>query len=232
MSQATIVFDLDGTLVDSAPDLLEGLNVAMAMEDLTPVTLEEIRQLVGGGVAVMLKRGLDARGCTVSDERFKELSAAFIAHYELHIADRSTLYPGVVEVLDGYRAAGRRLAVCTNKLERLARMVIENFGLTGHFDAICGGDTFVGRKPDPVHLKGTIARAGGDPAHAVLVGDSVTDFDAARNAGIPCVLMEYGYTDIPAAELGAEAVLADFADVPAAIKRLEAAAVSSTADRP
>lgn len=231
MTKPTIVFDLDGTLVDSAPDLLDGLNVSLAMEGLAPVTLPDMRRLVGGGVRVMLRRGLELRGRSVSEARFAELSAAFIAHYELHIADRSTLYPGVQEVLDAYRAHGARLALCTNKLERLAVQVVEAFGLGEHFAAVCGGDTFPGRKPDPVHLGGTILRAGGELARAVMIGDSVTDLDAARNCRVPCVLMDYGYTDVPAAELGADIVLSDFRDMPRAAESL-LAAVSSTADRP
>lgn len=220
MIQPTAVFDLDGTIVDTAPDLVAGLNVALAMENLEPVNTHDLRSLVGGGVRVMLTRGLALRGHSVGEDRFAELSKAFLAHYELHIADHSTIYPDVAGVLDELSAEGFRLCVCTNKPERLAKLLLATLQFDQRFDAICGADTFPARKPDPVHLLGTIAQAGGDPAHAVMVGDSVTDLNAARNAAVPCILVDWGYTDVPASNLGADAVLSRFSDVPPAIRRL------------
>jgi phosphoglycolate phosphatase len=220
MIQPTAVFDLDGTIVDTAPDLVAGLNVALALENLAPVNTDDLRSLVGGGVRVMLTRGLALRGRTVEEERFTELSRAFLAHYEVHIADHSTIYPDVVSVLDELSSEGFRLCVCTNKPERLAKLLLSTLQLDGRFGAICGADTFTARKPDPVHLLGTIAQTGGDPAHAVMVGDSVTDLNAARNAAVPCILMDWGYTDVPAADLGADAVLSSFSQVPSEISRL------------
>ncbi|MGQ4272512.1 phosphoglycolate phosphatase [Terrihabitans sp. B22-R8] len=219
MRQPTAVFDLDGTLVDSAPDLVGGLNVALALEDLEPITTAELRSLVGGGVRVMLTRGLALRGCTVSEARFNELAATFLAHYEVHIADESTVYPEVEAVLDSLAAEGYRLAVCTNKPERLSFLLLDALGLRGRFQAVCGADTFTARKPDPVHLLGTIEKAGGDPRSAAMIGDSVTDLDAARNSGVSCILMDWGYTEIPAAELGADLVLSHFRDVPDALRK-------------
>jgi phosphoglycolate phosphatase len=220
MTAPTLVFDLDGTLVDTAPDLVGGLNVAMALEDLAPISVQEVRRIVGGGVRVMLARGLEERGHTVTEDRFEELAAAFLAHYEIHIADESRLYPDVAQVLDGLAAAGNTLAVCTNKPEKLSLLLLEALGLRSRFTAICGADTFPVRKPDPLHLIGTIERAGGDVMRAVMIGDSRADRDVARNAKVPCVLLDYGYTDVPAKELGAEAVVSHFKGVPEAVRKL------------
>jgi phosphoglycolate phosphatase len=220
MIRPTAVFDLDGTLVDSAPDLLGALNVALALENLDPVPPREMKKLVGRGARVLLQRGLALRGCSVSEERFNELIATFLSHYELHIADETTIFPDVETVLDGLAARDFRLAVCTNKPERLTFLLLDQLNLRSRFDAVCGADTFSARKPDPIHLLGTIERAGGDARSSVMIGDSVTDFDAARNGGVPCILLDWGYTDIPAAELGADRVLSAFADVPGAIDDL------------
>jgi phosphoglycolate phosphatase len=217
MIRPTAVFDLDGTLVDTAPDLIGALNVALALENLKAVPTSEVRTLVGGGVRVMLQRGLALRGHSVSAERFEELAAAFLAHYEINIAQESTVYPGVADVLDHLTDAGYRLAVCTNKPERFSFLLLDALGLRDRFAAVCGADTFSARKPDPIHLLGTIERAGGDPARSVMIGDSETDLNAARNSRVPCVLLDYGYTETPAKDLGADAVLSDFADVPEAV---------------
>ncbi len=214
MMSATFVFDLDGTLVDTAPDLVGALNVALALEDLQPVTTSELRHLVGHGARALIQRGLQSRGRAVSEARFEDLVRAFLGHYELHIADESALYPDVEMVLDDLAHAGHRLAVCTNKPEKLSLLLLEKIGLLPRFAAVCGADTFSVRKPDPAHLIGTITRAGGNERHAVMIGDSRTDRETARNAGIPCILLDYGYSDVPARELDAEALISLFADVP------------------
>lgn len=220
MIPPSFVFDLDGTLAHTAPDLVGALNVALALENLPPVNFDDVNQLVGRGARVMIERGLKLRGHSVSPDRFEELAAAFFAHYELHIADETVAYDGVPDVLDALSEKGAILSVCTNKPERLSLLLLDAIGLRSKFRAICGADTFAVRKPDPLHLTGTIERAGGDSGRAILIGDSSTDRETARNAGIPCILMEYGYTDIPARELGAEAVLSNFRDVPDTAYRL------------
>ncbi|BCJ90381.1 phosphoglycolate phosphatase, bacterial [Terrihabitans soli] len=213
---ATFVFDLDGTLVDTAPDLVGALNLVLSLEELKPVTTDELRHMVGHGARALIQKGLASRGRAVSDARFEDLVRAFLAHYELHIADESGLYPDVEAVLDMLADAGHVLAVCTNKPEKLSLLLLEKMGLLPRFAAVCGADTFPVRKPDPAHLTGTIALAGGDVRNAVMIGDSRTDRETAKNAGIPCILLEYGYSDVPARELGAEALIARFADVPKA----------------
>lgn len=220
MIPPSFVFDLDGTLAHTAPDLVGALNVTLALEDLPPVGLSDVHQLVGRGARVMIERGLKLRGHAVAPERFEDLAAAFFAHYETHIADETVAYDGVPDVLDALADRGAILSVCTNKPERLSLLLLDAIGLRSKFKAICGADTFAVRKPDPLHLTGTIDRAGGNPARAILIGDSPTDRETAKNAGLPCILMDYGYTDIPALELGAEAVLSNFRDVPDAAYRL------------
>lgn len=220
IQKATYVFDLDGTLVDSAPDLVGALNVALALENLPPVSLGEVRQMVGQGARMLIRRGLARNNWTVDDSRFEEIVAAFLGHYELHIADESTLYPNVENVLQQIENEGHILAVCTNKPERLSHLVLEALGIKQRFAAICGADTFPVRKPDPLHLTGTIDRAGGVVGRSVMIGDSATDRNAASNAKVPCILLDYGYTDVPVTELNAEAVLSDFADIPETARAL------------
>jgi phosphoglycolate phosphatase len=214
MTPATFVFDLDGTLVDTAPDLVGALNVVLALEDLPSMSTDELRHLVGHGARALIQRGLASRGRAVSEARFEELVRAFLGHYELHIADESGLYPDVEAVLDALARDGHTLAVCTNKPEKLSLLLLEKMGLLSRFAAICGADTFPVRKPDPAHLTGTIARAGGDPRRSIMIGDSRTDRDTAKAAGIPCILFDYGYSDVPAAELLPEALISHFRDVP------------------
>ncbi len=220
MTPISFVFDLDGTLVDTAPDLVAALNVALALEDLEPLTTPELRPLVGAGARVMIERGLKTRDHTVTPERFEELAAAFFAHYEIHIADESGLYPDVPEILEQLAAEGHTLAVCTNKPEKLSHLLLDALGLKSRFAAICGADTFPVRKPDPLHLTGTIERSGGDIARAIMVGDTRADREVARNAGVPCVLLDYGYADVPIKELEPEAMLSHFRDVPGTARKL------------
>ena len=220
MTRPTFVFDLDGTLVDTAPDLVGALNVVLALEDLAPITVQDVRHMVGHGARAMIRRGLDWRGRAVSDTRFEELVEAFLGHYELHIADESGLYPDVPEVIEALAADGVQLAICTNKPEKLAILLVEAIGLRSRFAAICGADTFSARKPDPLHLTETIRLAGGAIDRAVMIGDSPTDRETARNAGIPCILLDYGYTDVPVQELAPEAILSHFRDVPATARKL------------
>lgn len=183
--------------------------------------------MVGRGARVLIRRGLASRGREVSEERFEELVGAFLGHYERHIADESGVYPDVARVLEELEDAGHRLAVCTNKPERLSLMLLDALGLRRRFAAICGADTFPVRKPDAKHLLGTIERAGGMRDHAVMVGDSPTDRETARNASVPCVLLDYGYSDVDVRDLDAEAVISHFADVPAAAAQAFAARLAA-----
>ncbi|GGC73166.1 phosphoglycolate phosphatase [Chelatococcus reniformis] len=208
-----LVLDLDGTLIDTAPDLVLTLNAVLAQEGRAPLSLAQVRSMVGAGAKALLVRGLAAAGDQVAPERLEALYQDFLAHYRAHIADASVPFPGALASLDRFDQAGWRLAVCTNKLEGLARSLLGTLGLADRFAAICGGDTFAQHKPDPRHLTGTIGRAGGAVERAVMVGDSSADIVAAQAAGVPVVGMTFGYTDTPVAELGPDAVLDHFDDL-------------------
>jgi len=205
-----VVFDLDGTLVDTAGDLIAALNDILAGEGLAPLARDDAGALLGAGARAMIQRGFALNHAPLDTATLDRLFAEFIPRYSRDIARHSRPFDGVVEALDRFAAAGWRLAVCTNKLEGLSRRLLDELGLSDRFAAVCGGDTFPVRKPDPAHLLGTIAAAGGDPARAVMVGDSANDIDAARNAGVPVVAVTFGYTDRPVTELGPDRVVEHF----------------------
>jgi phosphoglycolate phosphatase len=197
MTAPIIVFDLDGTLIDTAPDLLDSLNHCLDMVGLKQANPSELKRFVGFGGRVMIERAFEAHGKTLADGQLDRLYAAFIENYLDGIPGKSAPYPGVVAALDRLSASGFLLAVCTNKLEQHSRRLLGALGLADRFRAICGQDTFPYRKPDPRHLFGTIKAAGGDVERALMVGDSRTDIDTAKAAGIPVVAVDFGYTDMP-----------------------------------
>lgn len=218
-----LVFDLDGTLVDTAPDLIDTLNVVFAREDMPPVPYEEARRLIGGGARAMIARGIEAEGRVVAPAKLEEMFADFIAHYSEHVADRSRPFPGLTGALDALQAEGYRFAVCTNKLEKLALSLLDALSLRSRFAAICGQDTFGIQKPDPEVLLRTIAAAGGQPQRAIMIGDSGTDIRTARAADVPVVAVDFGYTEQPITELKPDGVISHFAELPTAVCMIAAA---------
>ncbi len=208
--QTTIVFDLDGTLVDTAPDLIETLNVVFRSEGLPPVPYNAARLAIGGGAKRMIVRGLEAEGRTAEPDLVERLFVQFINYYSAHIADRSQPFPGLEVALDNLSARGFTLAVCTNKLEGLSLQLLKALGLTDRFAAICGQDTFGIQKPNPVILQRTIELAGGDASRAVMVGDSETDVLTARAAGIPVIAVDFGYSDPPVSEFHPDRLISHF----------------------
>ena len=217
MAAPTIVFDLDGTLIDTAPDLVDTLNVVFAREGLPPVPYETARNLIGGGARMMIVRGIAAEGIAIAPAKLEQLFADFIAHYTEHVADRSRPFPGLTDALDALAAGGSRLAVCTNKLERLSVLLLKELKLADRFAAICGQDTFGIQKPDPEVLRRTIAAAGGSLPDSIMIGDSATDIRAARAAGIPVIAVDFGYSERPVSEFGPDRIISHFAQLPAAI---------------
>ena len=213
----TIVFDLDGTLVDTAPDLIETLNVVFAREGMPPVDYATARNLIGGGAKAMLVRGIEAEGRVVEPAKLQKMFDDFIAYYADHVADRSRPFPGLHDALDTLATRGCKFAVCTNKLESLSRLLLDKLELTSRFEAICGQDTFAIQKPDPEILRRTIAAAGGSIERAVMIGDSATDINTARNAGIPVIAVDFGYTETPVAEFGPDRLIGHFAELPDAV---------------
>lgn len=220
MSRLTIAFDLDGTLIDTAPDLVDTLNVIFSREGLAPVPYARARTMIGGGARRMIELGLKFEHRPSGADEVDRLLENFIAHYAAHIADRSAPFPGLDAALDHLAAQGCVLAVCTNKLEGLSRLLLDALGLSSRFAAICGQDTFGIQKPNPDMLRRTIAQAGGAVARAVMVGDSANDIDAARAAGVPVIAVDFGYTEIPVTQLGADRVISHFADLPDAVSGL------------
>lgn len=221
-----ILFDLDGTLVDSAPDLVDALNATLALEGVAPLPEPQIRSLLGAGARALIERGLKVAGREVTRDRMDALFFAFLEHYQSHIADRSRIFPGVEPALDRLDAAGCRLAVATNKLEGLAVSLLDQLGLTKRFVVVCGQDTFrdaQGRnipKPDRRMLLETIAKAGGTPERAVMVGDSRADVEAARNSGVPAIGVTFGYTDAPIESFAPDVVISHFDQLWDAVARI------------
>jgi phosphoglycolate phosphatase len=215
-----VVFDLDGTLADTAQDLIATLNVVLAREGLPALPLEKARDLIGAGARPLIQRGFAAHGAPLTEARLDDLYRFFLDHYHHNIAVHTVLFPGVVASLDGLAAEGFRLAVCTNKMEAHALELLKVLGVIERFAFISGKDTFEVFKPDPRHLTLTIARAAGNPARAIMVGDSKTDIDTAKNAGIPVVGVSFGYTNIHVAELGADRVIDHFDELQAAVASL------------
>lgn len=210
-------FDLDGTLLDTHADLGAAVNHALAQAGRPAVPLDGMRSLIGGGAKRMLERALSEGGALPEDE-FKPLYAQLLSYYEANIAVHTRLFPGGEAMLDDLASRGARLAVVTNKFERFARLVLDELGLSSRFYTIIGGDTLgPGRaKPARDQLDEMIARAGGamrSGPRAAYVGDTTYDTLAAKAAGLPCVAVSFGFNDLPAAELGASAVIDHFDDL-------------------
>ncbi len=215
-----LVFDLDGTLIDTIEDLLAALNHVLVQEGCRPVSANAVRSMIGGGAQLLLERGLAANGRSVDESDLKHLFGRFIDHYETHIAVQSRPFPGVLDAMARLSGRGWRFAICTNKLECMSNRLIGELGMAHHFEAICGGNTFDTKKPHPDHLLGTIARAGGVPDRAVMIGDSSPDIKAAKAAGVPVVAVDFGYTDIPVAELSPDRVISHYDELDTAIAEL------------
>jgi phosphoglycolate phosphatase len=219
-SDRIVVFDLDGTLVDTAPDLINALNFVLAREGLPPVPLHAARNMIGAGARKLIERGMELEGRAAGPEDITRLTGDFIDYYAAHIADASRPFEGLEGALDDLAAGGYRFAVCTNKLEWLSKRLLDQLGLSSRFAAICGADTFGVSKPDPAILKQTVARAGGKLSLTVMVGDAGPDIGVARRAGVPVIGVEFGYTDVPIADLKPDLLIKHMGELPAAVKTL------------
>ncbi|NBB50395.1 HAD-IA family hydrolase [Rhizobium sp. CRIBSB] len=216
----TIAFDLDGTLVETHGDLVGTLNRMLVLNGLPEVPMEGAASLIGGGARALLEHGFERAGAPLEQARSQDLFDAFIADYIAHIADHSRPYEGVVETLERLAERGAKLVVATNKRSDLSELLLGKIDLTRHFAAIVGPDRVSARKPSGAHLVEAVRMAGGDPERAVMVGDASPDVGAALDAGIPCIVVTWGYTPVPAEDLGGDVLIDHFEDVEEAVDGL------------
>jgi phosphoglycolate phosphatase len=227
MRPQTVIFDLDGTLVDSARDLMGTLNFILTREGTPALPVDKAHSLLGAGARALLERGFAAVGEVVEPARMDQLYRDFLDHYTEHLADETVAFDGVEAALATLKARGLILGICTNKMTDHSVRLLEALKLSSYFGAICGRDAFTWFKPDARHLTLSIEAAGGDPANAIMVGDSKTDIDTAINAGLPSICVDFGYTDVPAIKLGATRVISHFDELVPAID-----AINARQDRP
>ena len=219
------IFDLDGTLVDTAPDIIDALNRSLVDSGLAEVDDASGRSFIGGGARQLVKLGVIAdRGEDAEDELIDRTFDRFLTYYGESSTDRSVIYPGVRDVLEQFAGDNLPMGVCTNKPHDISLVVLEALDLMRYFRTVIGGDALPVRKPQAGHILETAARTLPGYSQAIMIGDSATDVAAARNSKVPVVAVSYGYTNVPAVELGADAVIDHMRDLPAAIEPLWAGA--------
>jgi phosphoglycolate phosphatase len=223
-SVVAIVFDLDGTLIDSAPDIGSALNSLLAERGRAPLALMTIRTMIGDGSTELVRRAFAATGAGLSDDQLSEAVRRYVDLYAAHPVSSGCVYPGVHETLRALAAAGVRLGLCTNKPSRVVAGVLPALGLASYFGVVCGGDTLSARKPDGAPLLWVLDRLGlpsvEAPGRAAMVGDGRNDVLSARAAGVPVIAVSYGYSRVPAVELGADVVISHFSQLREALERL------------
>jgi phosphoglycolate phosphatase len=216
MPPPTIVYDLDGTLADTAEDLVAALNWLLAREGLLPLPVDRAGSLLGAGARPLIKRGFAASGRSLDPEAIERLFGDYLEYYDAHILVHTRLYPGAEKALAAFDCAGWLQAVCTNKIEHSAKLLIEKLGIADRFAFVCGQDTFGVGKPDAKPLLETIAASGGSRERAIMVGDSGTDITTARAARVPVIAVDFGYADTPVEKLGPDRVVSHFDELMAA----------------
>ena len=219
----TVLYDLDGTLIDSAKDMQLAVSNVLADHGLPPVTEDDVRIFMGQGSKVTMGKAFAKHGRSLDDEALTAATREFVRYYEADPISHTTAFAGVAEVVAGFAGLGLKQGVCTNKFETPSRMILEHLKLMPPISDVAGADSFPVRKPDPRHILMLLERMGGDAKRAVMIGDSIHDAEAARRAGIPAVLVSWGYTAKPASELGADAVIDRFDALPEALARLASA---------
>ena len=222
MNGWTLVFDLDGTLIDTAPDLAAATNHVLAQRGLPAIDDQEIRPFVGHGALKMIEEAMAAHGQKLTQRELTDLFEVFIVYYAANISVHSRPYDGVREALETFSAQGAKLAVCTNKIEIHARALLDALDMSRYFSALTGRDSLGSYKPDPRHLTGTIALAGGNPARAIMIGDTETDIATAKAANIPVVAVDFGYSVPPVRDFAPDLVISHFDQLGPAVSDIKA----------
>ena len=218
---AALLFDLDGTLADTKPDLHAAMNFVLRQNGLDEVPDEAITNMIGGGARMILKRGLEANETRWDDAKLDAATEEFVLWYDQNIDGHTKIYPNLLPILDAAKAAKIPMAVVTNKRESLSAKLLYRLGLQGYFDALVGGDTLPKRKPDPDTIELALARLGCAPQDAIMVGDSEADCDGARAANVACICLSFGYRRVSLEELKADAIIDDYAEFAAAAKAIK-----------
>lgn len=213
MVSPLLVFDLDGTLADSAPDLLGALETVLPKHGINVAVDRSYREGIGHGARYLIEYALKRQGSSFDKSTVDAIHRDFLVHYQASISVGTRLFPGTERMLDRFAAEGWTFAVCTNKPVGMSQLLLHDLGIAERFAAICGGDSFSRRKPDPAHLLETIAAAGGETERAVMIGDSETDLDTARGAGVPFVGVSFGYTPVPMAALRPDILVNHFDEI-------------------
>ena len=223
MPTPALIFDLDGTLADTAPDLLGATNAVLRARQRPELDLTSLRHMVGFGARALIFQAMEASAAPVTEEEMPPLVEIFLEHYRAHIADDSFLFPGVTQTLTSLKQDGTRLAVLTNKPQELTDLLLPRLRIENLFTAVYGAGRKSYTKPDPRIFHDVVADTleGHGSGPAVMIGDSITDLNTARAAGVPCVLVSYGFTPVPAKDLGGDAVIDDFAQLPQALRDLK-----------
>ena len=213
MTTRAVIFDLDGTLVDTAPDLMAATNHVLALLRRRPITMPEVRTFVGRGARILIERGVAATGDAIDEASLTYYHAEFLRHYESHTADRSEIFPGVVALLKRLADSGIKAGVCTNKPEDLSRLLLDTLDLSRFFGAVVGPDTIGIAKPNAAPYLEAVRRLGVEPQHSIMVGDSEVDILTARAAKVPVIAVTFGYTAKPVAEFGPDYLVSHFDEI-------------------
>jgi len=216
-----IVWDLDGTLVDSAPDLAMALNTILDRRGFFTLSVDKVRPMIGNGVPKLVERGFNAVGVRLDKAQLDELIEMFLHEYKACATDSTRPYPGIVETLRTIHEMNIPMGVCTNKPEAFSRQILEDLGLAGFFSSVVGGDTTSTRKPDPQPVLTCLRELASEPASGLMIGDSIHDVHAANAAGVIVAVVPWGYRSVPVEKLGADFILHDLAGLTGLIRETE-----------
>jgi phosphoglycolate phosphatase len=215
-----LLFDLDGTIIDSAPDVCSSLNRALDAMERPPITVEDTKMLVGFGARTLCDKALAMTGEPASEDDVELLLTGFLDGYRKNPCEHTIIFPGALDALNLFLGAGIQLGICTNKPEATCFPVLDALGLRHFFSSVICGDTIEFSKPDPRHIFHTLDEMGAELSDAAFVGDSEADVEAANNAGLPCILVTFGYCHAPFNSLNADAIIDHFDDLDAALKAI------------